>query len=78
MLYHLGKHQTSQLMTFLEMIVVEIKSSNEIPVKKIKIANENQLDNGNLKKLYLCTNEIKRNLVYGYTLYDKVDVLKQF
>ena len=53
-------------------VVVEIKSTNEIPVKKIKIANENQLDSGNLKKLYLCTNEIKRNVGQGQNLYKKV------
>ena len=58
-------------------VVVEIKSTNEIPVKKIKIANENQLDNGNLKKLFLCTNEVKRNISQGQNLYEKIQNIRK-
>ena len=57
--------------------MVEIKSTNEIPVKKIKIANENQLDNGNLKKLFLCTNEVKRNINQGQNLYEKIQNIRK-
>ena len=57
--------------------VVEIKSTIDSPAQKIKIANEYQLDDGALEKLYLCTSEVVKNVNIGITINEKIKTIRK-